>query len=132
MSPCIYPANKPNDTGYVRVSWQGPDGRKVQMPVHRLEWERANGRPVPEGLEIVHLCNNRRCCNPEHLEAVTASENILRSSRRDGTQRNIRKTECPQGHPYSEANTYIVPKTGKRQCRTCNRDRMVARRKKKQ
>ena len=133
MSPCIYPANKPAKDGYVVVKWQGPYGSRVHMMAHRLEWERANGRPVPAGMEIDHLCNNTRCCNPEHLEAVTPGENILRSYRRDGrTPSNSTKTECPQGHPYSEANTYTKPTTGARHCRTCRAEQAEARRRKQQ
>ena len=53
-------------------------GRRRRVMIHRLAYEWRVG-PIPEGLEVDHLCNNRRCCNPEHLEAVTRRENLRRS-----------------------------------------------------
>ncbi len=68
------------------------------------------GKP-PAGLTIDHLCRNRSCVWPEHLEAVTLVENIRRGG-------NTIKTHCIHGHPLDEANTYIYG-AGKRQCRQC-------------
>lgn len=99
--------------GYAR--FRGPDYRRVF--VHRFAYEMAVG-PIPDGLTIDHLCRNRSCCNPAHLEPVTMAENIRR-----GTQGQFqrRKTHCPSGHPYDEENTYVPP-SGERQCRTCKRE----------
>lgn len=70
---------------------------------------------IPDGLEIDHLCRNRRCINPDHLEAVTHAVNVRRGG-------NTIKTHCPKGHPYDETNTHIDAK-GSRHCRTCNTER---------
>jgi hypothetical protein len=68
-------------------------------------------------LTIDHLCRVRHCVNPDHLEAVTCRENLLRGETLQAA--NVAKTECPQGHPYDEENTYVYP-NGRRDCRTCN------------
>lgn len=86
--------------------------------------------PIPEGLELDHLCVNPACCNPDHLEPVTRQENIRRS---DVGKVNRGKTHCPQAHPYSGDNLYAAPR-GDRICRACQRmsdARYRARRKKK-
>lgn len=96
--------------------------------VHRYAYELLVG-PIPAGLEIDHLCKNRACCNPAHLEPVTRLENIRRSDHFDfGWLRN--KTHCKRGHPFDEANT-SHPSDGSRQCRTCIRMRAAERRARK-
>lgn len=74
--------------------------------------------PVPDGLELDHLCRNRACCNPAHMEPVTHRENILRGV--GFVPRQIATTHCPRGHAYDEENTRITPKGG-RKCRACHR-----------
>ena len=82
---------------------------------HRVFFEAVRG-PIPDGLQLDHLCKNRRCVRPSHLEAVSAAENIARSS---GVQvLNKAKTACIHGHPLDEANTYYTP-DGRRNCRLC-------------
>ena len=89
---------------------------------HRYAYELTRG-PVPEGMEIDHLCRNRACANPTHLEPVTHAENVRRGN---GGWNSRAKTHCPQNHPYDEANTGHG--SGRRHCRTCGRERMQARR----
>lgn len=89
-------------------------GETGKIAAHRWSYEYHVG-PIPEGLHIDHLCRNRLCINPDHLEPVTPAENVARSFG------NHRKTHCPQGHPYDEVNTYRSPKGG-RVCRACRGD----------
>lgn len=79
---------------------------------YKLAWEEKFGT-VPEGLELDHLCRNRACVNPDHLEPVTHAENQRRS-----VQPSASWTHCVNGHEFSEANTYIRPRGG-RSCRRC-------------
>lgn len=84
---------------------------------HRLMYELRIG-PIPDDLVIDHLCRNPPCCNPDHMEAVTRGQNVLRGDRGRGT----RVTQCHRGHPYTPDNTYVNPK-GHRVCRTCKKAR---------
>lgn len=95
-----------------------PDGygRLGRGLAHRVVYELLVGK-VTSGLELDHLCRNRACVNPQHLEPVTRRENILRGV--SPTALNKRKQICKNGHPLDETNTYIRP-NGDRGCRKCN------------
>jgi hypothetical protein len=77
---------------------------------HRVSYELFVG-PIPEGLQLDHLCRVRCCVNPRHLEPVNNRENALRGTRL--------KQHCPKGHEYSGANLYVNPNTGHRFCKQC-------------
>lgn len=108
-------------TGYIQPNGYASHSinRKTTY-IHRWAYEQAKG-PIPDGLTIDHLCRTRHCVNPDHLEAVSVRTNVMRGV--SVTANNARKTQCPQGHPYSVDNTYVVPKTGWRQCRACQKAR---------
>lgn len=84
---------------------------------HRVAY-RLHVGPIPHGLVLDHLCRNRRCVRPDHLEPVTHRTNLLRGDTLAAA--NVAKTHCRNGHPYSEVNTYIAP-DGSRMCRLCMR-----------
>lgn len=132
--------------GYGLVS----DGAaQSSIPAHVFVYEQVVG-PVPEGMELDHLCNDKGCVNPQHLEPVTRSENArrihergtgedtpekkrVREAKRKARGSNLTgpaqplnsaKRYCVNGHKFTEANTYIHPTTGWRTCVACRNRRM--------
>jgi len=102
--------------GYGRIRVAGH-----MKQAHRIVYECAVG-PVPDGLVLDHLCRNKGCVNPDHLEPVTFTENVLRGI--SFAAENARKTHCANGHALDAGNTYITK--GRRQCRACNRAAVAA------
>lgn len=103
---CWTGIGRPMRNGYRVVRDQGKP-----MLAHRLSFIAHKG-PIPDGLVIDHLCRNRACCNPDHLEAVTNAENILRGE--SPPAKNARKNLCP-----SCGGTYKTRSDGTRMCQPC-------------
>jgi len=98
--------------GYGRIKFR----RRMEM-THRVLFAWKHG-PIPRGIRsdipiLDHICNNRRCCNPDHLRLVLQKENILKGNNRAAI--NARKTSCPKGHP-------LVQGSKQRYCPICRRE----------
>lgn len=89
-----------------------------EQRAHRVSYKLAYGE-IPEGMVIDHLCRNKRCVNPKHLEAVTQHENILRGT--SPQAHYAKRTHCNNGHPFSKDNT-LIRENGSRRCKACHKD----------
>ena len=108
-------------TGYALFTIKCPDGKWRPTVAHRIAYELYIGE-IPEGLDLDHLCGNRGCVNPWHLEPVTRAVNLARGMSPAAVA--VRENRCAAGHEYTLENTYRKPSSpGKRECRECNRIR---------
>ena len=105
-----------SDHGYGRFSINPGNHRTM---AHRLAYALIVG-PISPGLTIDHLCRNKGCVNPSHLQAVCNRTNVLRGVGRSAV--NARKRECVRGHSYTPENT-LMNKDGSRWCKACLSDK---------
>lgn len=105
-------------TGYLHRGYGQFHADQTTYRAHRFAYEEIVG-PIPDGLEIDHLCRVRSCCNPSHLEPVTHRVNVLRSE--SFAAKYAAQTHCRRGHEFTPENTYVSPKN-QRECRTCHRE----------
>lgn len=105
------------DHGYGTIGETVAPMKRKTLLAHRLSYEMHKG-PIPEGLVVDHICNNRGCVNPDHLQAITNLENINRSPSPE-VQRRL-ANRCIRGHDLTDPEIlYIRPDTGRRQCKAC-------------
>lgn len=123
-----WPGFVPKD-GYVRVAIRRADGKAVTMVAHKRAYNVLVGE-VPQGKQLDHLCRNRSCFNPKHLEPVTQRVNVRRGT--GNAAKNATKTHCKRGHPLTEGNLLSSgARRGWRNCCQCIREQDRERRRKK-
>lgn len=120
-SECWLWAGSKDAKGYGHIYMRGSKPPYGPAQAHRVVYEALVG-PIPEDMQLDHLCRVPACVNPEHLEPVTQKKNILRGV--GVTAQNARKTHCPHGHPYSETAQILTPPSRKgstwRRCGKCH------------
>jgi len=93
--------------------------KNVVLYAHRVAYIAAKG-DIPSGMQIDHLCRNRACCNPDHLEVVTPAENTRRGAISGlNTARSMAQTHCKRGHKFEDGSYRVY--NGCRSCKECAR-----------
>jgi hypothetical protein len=111
-TPCWISNRAKQGNGYTKMGLCGDT-----LLTHRVAYEAFVGS-IPDGMQIDHLCRQRACCNPEHLEPVTCRENLLRGDTL--TAAEAAATHCKRRHPFDETNTYWrADRPGVRGCKAC-------------
>jgi HNH endonuclease len=121
LGPCWIWQGAPKQEGYGTFYYEGR-----QQYAHRISYQWSVG-PIPDGLQIDHLCRVHICVNPAHLEPVTNRENSLRGSGpRLTAERGRAVKKCKNGHEFTEENTYWSQRANgkwRRHCKQCWKDR---------
>lgn len=113
QNDCWFWTGRIGNTGYGKIKING-----LIVGAHRVSWELHNGR-IPDGLFVLHSCDNKACVNPAHLRVGTHDDNMRDCSERKRLP-NARKTHCIRGHEFTEENTRWSQH--QRCCRTCQRE----------
>jgi hypothetical protein len=118
----------PTNKGYCHFHLSGDPkrGDRIRILAHRFAWILANGKDIPDGLVVDHICKNTVCVNPAHLRVVTQEDNCTVLARPTPFHTNRTKTHCSKGHEFSPENTAMIPPRGQpdspkrtRICLTC-------------
>lgn len=113
---CWIWSGRPSSVGYGVLTRRSADGSRLRIYAHRYSYELHKG-PIPAGLVIDHLCRNRCCVNPDHLEAVTMGTNVARGEAPAAVV--VRNGFCIRGHPRTPENLYRRPDGHGMVCRLC-------------
>lgn len=118
-TPCWSWTGNTNRNGYGEIRyWKKAERGRCDL-LHLVSYRMTHGC-IPEGFVIDHLCSNRRCFNPAHLEAITMYENTMRG--RGPSAQNARKTHCKRGHELPTSRN----SQGRRECVECRKNRLLA------
>ena len=114
---CITATTAVGSTGYPSGYAEGK-----QTTAHRAAWINTYG-PIPDGLFVLHMCDNPVCINLDHLFLGTHADNMKdKADKRRCANQHTAKTHCIRGHEFTDENTYVDPR-GWRVCRACRRAR---------